>query len=542
MKIGTNLESIVAWSPAWMFRDAFQGSHQWLSHGLNWRGHIVEWDAGDEHPLELNPLGVPLRLRHWRTPSGRWRWQAAGVLFLHGHGAYPGGTYRVEWQGNGRIRFGPGARVLNRGWGPAHGRRLDVDVTPCALGIHLMIVRTDPDDPIRNLRVWMPGVHSGTCEAGCTSTQPASPFHPLYLDRLRPFEVLRFMEMQQVNTSTVREWSDRRTDQAVRQGSPITGTRSEPMVNGTSLEVMVHLCNDLGTDGWFNMPPMADDDYIRNFATQVIQTLHSEGRVYVEWANEIWLADQHNAVTRWVQELCRRPENHGLGHLSVAAGQVARSHRIWSEVFARHPQRLVRVLAGYAFDVTVTRRLLEGVGEAVDAIAIAPYVHLRMFRGLPPDPSVEQLVGAGQRALPLVLAAVHRHRRLAEAWSRRLGRAIPLLAYEGGLSLNPKECPVPASPERILEATNHPAMDRVYQAYLDGLARAGVALYVDYRFTGFPDPQGEGDYGRLHPFDLPLEAAVRYRALVAAGAATTLAGLREEHLKAGFILARKSSG
>ena len=63
--------------------------------------------------------------------------------------------------------------------------------------------------------------------------------------------------------------ADRRDAADIRQGSGPGGTASEPTVNGMSVEYMVQLANDLDADPWFNMPHLADDTFVRNFATHV---------------------------------------------------------------------------------------------------------------------------------------------------------------------------------------------------------------------------------------------------------------------------------
>jgi len=94
--------------------------------------------------------------------------------------------------------------------------------------------------------------------------------------------------MQETNSSGIRSWADRCDALDIRQGSGAGGTPSEPIVNGMSVEYMVQLANDLNANPWFNMPHMADDDFVRNFATYVRDHLKPGLTAYVEWSNEIW--------------------------------------------------------------------------------------------------------------------------------------------------------------------------------------------------------------------------------------------------------------
>src|SRR5438105_777373 len=83
----------------------------------------------------------------------------------------------------------------------------------------------DPDDPVRDVHVWMPGFEKAD-----------SPFHPLFVERLKPFEALRFMDWQATNNSPVRAWAERATADDARWSTP----------KGLPVEVLVDLANRLG--------------------------------------------------------------------------------------------------------------------------------------------------------------------------------------------------------------------------------------------------------------------------------------------------------
>ncbi len=51
---------------------------------------------------------------------------------------------------------------------------------------------------------------------------------------------------------------------------------------------MVLLANTLGSNAWFNMPHLATDEYVRNFATLVLRALRPDVDIYVEYTNEAW--------------------------------------------------------------------------------------------------------------------------------------------------------------------------------------------------------------------------------------------------------------
>jgi len=516
MTVGMNLENVVDWSPAWTFTDAFQASRPWIAHAVDLGTGGLIWDVGDSRPLDLDEAGNVASLATW-TEGGRTLRHAAGTLiFREIGGAYPAGIYRAEWSGTGTVAFGFDARVVASGRTTAGINWADLDVTPTDAGISLRIEAIDPADPVRDIHVWMPD-WQGRRFAG-ERWQPGatfSPFHPLFLERLAPFDVIRFMGMQETNSSDIVTWSDRRAGTDARQSSGPGGSPSEPLVNGLSLEYMVQLANDLDADPWFNMPHMADDGFVANFATYVRDHLEPGRKVYVEWANEVWNFGWGFEASQWVAGQLSLPENAGLDHWQVAGREAKRDLDIWSTVFAGQESRLVRVAAGWAAVDWVTNRIAESMAGSFDAIAIAPYI-------TPTDAqresssaatTVDRVLADTRANIAASVEWVTAHDRLAREWSERLGRGIGLVAYEGGPHLDGRGAAYQAA---FHAATNDPRMGDIYRDYLRAVDAAGLDLYVDFQFTGADGAAPWGDFAKLHRMDQPLAEAHRYRAVVAA--------------------------
>jgi hypothetical protein len=517
MQIGMNLENVVDWSPAWTFTDVFKASRPWISQAIDESTGAVTWDVGATRPLGLDADGNPRALATWSDPSGnRMRQMAATLMFREIGGAYPAGIYRAEWSGTGSVSFGFDARLIASGTTAAGHHYADLEVTPTDNGILLRIEATSPADPVRDLHVWMPD-WQGQRFAG-QRWQPGaafSPFHPLFLERLAPFKTLRFMGMQETNSSDIRTWSDRRDAADIRQGSGSGGTASETIVNGMSLEYMVQLANDLDADPWFNMPHMADDTFVRNFATYVRDHLESGRKAHVEWSNEIWNFGWGFEASHWVAEQARRPENAGLDHWQVAGREAKRDLDIWSDVFAGQSGRLVRVAAGWAAVDWVTNRVVESMGGSFDAIAIAPYItptdEQRAAYGA--ATTIDRVLADTRANIATSVDWVTNHARLARDWQSRLGRPIALVAYEGGPHLDGRGA---AYQDVFYAATNDPRMGDIQRDYLKALDAAGMDLYVDFQFTSQAGAAPWGDFAKLHRMDEPLANAHRYAAVVAA--------------------------
>ncbi len=509
LRIGMNLENIVDWSPAWTFKDVFQASRPWIAQAFQPASWGFQWDVGATHPLAVSADGVVLQLDRW-TENGQPVEQMAGTLMFRGLGGrYPGGTYHAAWAGTGRVTFGFDARVVAEESGPAGGGFAVLDVTPTDAGIYLRIEETDPADPVRDIHVWMPEWEGQSFVGQAWSPAAGfSPFHPLFLERLEPFGVIRFMGMQETNTTDIVSWDDRRAVTAVRQGSGPEGSASEPLVNGASLEWMIQLANDLDADPWFNMPHMADDDFVRRFATAVRDQLEPNRRVYVEWSNEIWNFGWGFEASAWVARQAASSEHAGLSHWQIAGREAKRDLDIWTDVFAGQEDRLVRVAAGWAANDWVTNEIMVAMEGSFDAVAIAPYFGPTDDRrdSYTAATTVDTVLADARDGIDEAIAFVARHRDLADRWSGVLGRSIALLAYEGGQHLDARSAPVQ---EVFYAAANAAEMGDLYRDYLARLEAAGLELYVDFNFTGAAGPTPWGDFAKLHRMDEPLSSTAR---------------------------------
>ena len=486
MAVGMNLENVVDWSPAWTFTDAFKASRPWIAHAFNTTTWATTWDDAGTPQLALDANGNVTRLATWTNGLGQVVQQRAGTLMFRGlGGAYAAGTYRAEWDGTGVVTFGFDARVVASGKTAAGRNYADLLVAPTDDGIYLGIEQTSPTDAVRNFNVWMPD-WEGQRFAGqrWEPGAPFSPFHPLFLRRLAPFHTLRFMGMQETNSSDIRTWADRRDALDIRQGSGSGGTVSEPLVNGMSVEYMVQLANDLDADPWFNMPHMADDAFVRNFATYVRDHLEPGRKAYVEWSNEIWNFGWGFEASQWVAgQAAAAGLDPDYGQWIVAGREAKRDMDIWSAVFAGQTSRVVRVAAGWAAVDWVTGQVAEAMGGSFDAIAIAPYITPtdEQRAAYSAATTVDRVIADTRANVATSLEWTAAHERLAQQWSARLGRSIQLVAYEGGPHLDGRGAPYQSA---FYAASNDPRMGDIYRDYLRGLDAAGMDLFVDFQFTG----------------------------------------------------------
>lgn len=469
--LGMNLAELNYFTREWVFVDAMKQSRAWLPTRP---GGSAPWDSGET--LRLNADGWPI-LR-----AG----QAAHTIMYHDtRGAYPGGRYVCTFEGDGEVDLGFDARVVRKS-----KNRVVADVTPTDLGVYVRIDRSNPNNPVRNVRVWLPGFEDSQ-----------SAFHPFYLKRLKPFSVIRFMDWMRTNGSQAVNWSDRAKPTYFTQGGG----------DGVAIEYMIDLCNELGADPWFCMPHLANDRYVENFAKLVKQRLRPDLNVYVEWSNEVWNSQfsQHN----WVKD---RSDGRSLSASfnDAWAAQADRDFEIWMDVWGTQRGRVIRVAAGQKDNPWVTEQLANELRGEFDALSCTTYFGLtraelnKLGSGTTARQLLDQALNEMSRSLRSNYQA---HGKLSRKWTRKLGRNIPLVGYEGGQHYT-AEGRNPPYARAFLEMQDHAKMYDAYIANMREWENAGGSLFTAFNFVEKPDKWGA--WGQMDFMDQAISKSPKYRALL----------------------------
>jgi len=489
--VGTNLDPVIHYSPQIPFADVMKSA--------------APWGSGDKRPLDLDERGGVRSLE----PG-----QIARTLMLREFGTrYPAGRYVVRYRGEGTLVFRFAAKVVS-----ARAGEILLDVTPEPGGIYMEISRTDPGNPVRDIRVTMPG---GTCEgdpfthasaaADCgnrrylpfAASNEAILFNPVFLDRLRGYSVLRFMDWMRTNNSANSRWSKR-----ARLEDAMWTTDA-----GAPVEVMVALANATGSHPWFTLPHLADDDYVESFARLVGASLRKDLGAYVEHSNEVWnpqFAQHRHAVQ---QGKSRFPP---IDQIQYHAEKT----RTVGAAFAKTlgPSRVVTALGAQAGNPWTTTRAMEHLkkkhgdrAHGIDAIAIAPYFGIYAtpkdaprYAGMSQD---ELFAHVRATVLPEALGFMRNYGRIAGE------QKLDLIAYEGGQHLSGVQSGENHEPLNVVfDAFNRdPRIRQLYLDYLDEWKRAGGRLFVHYtdvgRFTKW------GRWGALEYIAQPRETAPKFDAL-----------------------------
>ncbi|MCA9264282.1 MAG: hypothetical protein KDA60_10560 [Planctomycetales bacterium] len=502
MRIGMNLNAVQDFVPAWVFVDVFQQSRPWISHAFDVETGQEIWGAGGD--VALDEQGWPKQLREWVGANGHTMRQRLSTLMFREIGDhFPAGEYLAEWRGTGVVEWGFAAKVKRLGQ-TKDGRHVALlEVQPSDAGVSMKILSLDPQDHIRDVHVWMPDVERHTIKRRAWRPESdASPFHPLFTDRLRPFAAVRFMDWGNTNQSELSHWAKRPRISDARQ----TGD------NGVAVEYMIALANELDQDAWICLPMRADDEYVRQLAILVRDGLRPAHRVYVEWSNEIWNYAYGFQAARWLESEAKRRD---VEMWQVAAAEVSRDFRICREVFHGQEQRLVRVLAGQAANPGVIQEIAQRMHGEFDAIAIAPYIHLsdEQRESFTRQTTARDVIAAARQNLSETLEWVANHQRLAEQYARQLGRPIPLLAYEGGQHLDARGQEV-IYLDALIAAQQDRRMKELYAELLRGCEERGVELFMHYGYV--QQSSRFGSWGALEYQNAPLERSPKYQALLEA--------------------------
>ncbi len=497
-RLGTNLSGPVDWSVEMPFIDQFKTSRNWIS------GTADVFD--DQRPLDVDADGWVRSL----VPG-----QMARTVVLTDHSEYRPGLYDVTYQGSGTLVFnapGPATQV-----GPGHYR---VDMSSGQPSMFMTITATDPANPIRNIIVTPPGgtcaefpetfaADAGSCPAGqyvpFFGNSERLLFHPDFLGKTAPYELIRFMDWMLTNDSLQSSWANRPKVDDARWS-----------VKGIPVEIMVELANRLDVYPWFTLPHLADDDYMRNFAVMVRDRLEPKLTAYVEFSNEVW--NSQFQQTRWAGERgvelgfapADTPWEAGWKYYALRSTEM---HKIWVDVFGGR-SRLHLVTASQAVSSYVSEQILSfrDTAQWTDSLAIAPYIgevpnseaELAPLRSMTVDQYLDRME---TKLLPDAQKAIADSKAAADKFGVRL------TAYEGGQHV---VLGLAVHNDDVLNTlfdnvNRHPRMGAIYTTYLNFWEASGGSV-----FAHFVNIASWSKYGRWGALESPRQvSSPKFGALMA---------------------------
>jgi hypothetical protein len=476
--VGMNLAGIAYYSTEFPFADLMKSGMGWVSHEDNgtW-GKAFPSLTADGYPAALAPGQHALNAVAW-----------TGSRFAPGR-------YVVLWDGDGSISF-PLSNVTVAESAP---NRIAIDVVDNSGNLWVAIDRTSASNPVRNLRFLWPGTEA---------VYANQPFNPVFLAKVAPFSLLRFIDWGATNHSPVVEWSNRSHIGDVTYATPA----------GVPIEVMIDLANTLHVDPWFCIPHQASDDYVRRFATLLHERLDPALRPHIEYSNEVW-------NTAFGQATWANQRSQALG-LDSPFGQPAifyalrsvQVFKIMQEVWgAADRGRIVRVIAGQAvWDNFLSNALAyKDTAANADVMAIAPYfsavaagdpAQVATTLGLSSDQVVDQMLADIRGPIKSSMTA---NAALAAKYK------LKLKAYESGPGDTSSSFPadkIDAMTALFTSAHTHPRMRDVYAEYYSQWVAAGGDTMNQYSDVG--NWSKWGLWGSLQYVTQDPAAAPKYQGLL----------------------------
>jgi hypothetical protein len=324
--LGVGLNGIAEWSTQLPFLDAFKSSRKWITQCQDGDPQCNgEWDTNEYSLLNLDKDGWVKSLPEPREAAKYT--QVSTLLLREIPNRYPSGKYIVFYEGEGTIVYGLDAQKDEAASVP--GRDVINVNSAEGGGIYITIKSTDPKktgDYIRNIRVVRAEKESLYAKDEI--------FNPAFIDKIKDFKFIRFMDWMGTNGSEQKEWFARPTPHTISYA-----------LRGVPLEVMVALSNKINAVPWFNMPHMATDQYITNFAQLVKQRLKANLKVYVEFSNEVWNWQFPQAHYALQQGQARWGKDKGDAYMQWYGMRTAEMCNLWKSVFAEQKNRVMCVMS-----------------------------------------------------------------------------------------------------------------------------------------------------------------------------------------------------
>jgi hypothetical protein len=500
-QLGTNLTEVVDYSHQLPFTDIFKFSREWLTQcrsGID-PGCTASnaFDTEESNQLDLDANGW---VRSLPAPSDPKLFTRVAT-FWDVPSDFPAGTYVVLYDGEGTLEYALGASKTLTSSSP--GRDI-VEVTPAQGGILLRIAETNPTNYIRNIRMAL------LSEEFLLPTQI---FRPQFLNRLNPYQALRFMDWMRTNNSQVTSWESRSVPSDARYS---TG-------KGVPPEVMIELCNTTQKAPWFTIPHQATDSYVLSFASLTRSLLLPSLTIYIEYSNEAWNSVfsqgaymEQRAEIEWPGS----PESGFTKRINWYGKRSAEICGIWKTVFSDAPGRVVCVVASQAANSWTAEQALtcplwdDGpcVNHRVSALAIAPYIGDYVGQedsqstvsswATQEDGGLDKLfseltIGGELPGGPIRGALSQSFDWIAENRLVAQNFNIALLAYEGGQHLVGvgSASDNTALTSLFTSANRDSRMGEVYTSYLTGWNEGGGQLFM--HFTDISSYSKFGSWGAL---------------------------------------------
>jgi len=510
--IGTNLAGMFDWGTELPFVDRMHNAREWYTKDVVGG----PWSTDLQDSLVLRADGYPVSLP--QMVNGHPNGQIVATIWAELDG-WDEGVYTVLYEGEGELAFwGAATNLIDDG----NGRiTFDLDTAAGGNALEMRINRSEASDPIRNIRVLMPGTET---------TYMDQPFNPVWLDHVRMFRSVRFMDWGQTNNWGQKDWTDWDSPELYdwderQRVDHYTYAHNK----GVPYEWMIDLMNQEDLDGWVCVPYRASPDYIRQMAQLFHDNLEPERTLTVEYSNENW--NWLFGQAAWCNKYGELET--GLPWPENTVGFVQRALDIWTEVYGADTTRIKRVVGVQTGWPDVAQRTVFSMRPgSFDAVAPTFYFGL----GEDGDAALDVLE-ASATAADVAYWARENIREEATPYLREIKETIadvleiPMLFYEGGQHLTGSPFgEVQSYDQALLDIQRDTALYNIYNEWFDTLRTMQVGdepLQLQH-FSLVTGRSGRyGSWGMLETMhqDTSLIPAPKFRAVAEVLASDCEAGV-----------------
>ena len=497
LPIGMNLSGLNYYSPGLPFTDAMTASGEmmtWYSGG--------GWDSQkiSEIPRDVNgyPTAVPVT-----TTDGN----QTKVRFMINN--YYSGRYVFTFDGEGSIG------IDGVSYTKVSSNKYYIDFRGTGNNAWISIHQSTSGNHLKNMKM-LPLQYENS------STYPT--FNPKYLDGLRPFHALRFMDWINTNASTQKYWTDRIPKSYYSQGTE----------RGMSYDYAIELCNELKMDAWVTVPHQADDNFIAQTARLWRDKLNTNQKIYIEYSNEIWnwMFSQANYCLNNAPGHPNAYVSTGLAalgsgnHPEKDAYMMARNFRLWKAEFTGSDvSRVIRVAAVQHGWMDNTRRILNYLFDVdkggCDVISPGGYFNYEQ-----PDHNLWLTQCAAVTSDQVIDATLADYDAGSGTWTDATAgfvnaRGVGYVVYEGGQHMQPWMQGDWCYNQAVWDAQINPKMYDLYMYNFRKMVEPKVncSLFMAFSYVGSRESK-YGSWGHLESLDQIgsvsnyMSTAPKYQALL----------------------------
>lgn len=479
MQIGTNMSGFNDWSVERPLKNLFKHIRNQVI------GYVQDcycWDSGYGDDLLFDANGYPTHIP--QTINGE-QVLARFMISAAGGNLRTDSSYVIMFDGQGVVTLSGNLAVDSAFSDRIHFRVLNND------NFTLNIIQSTLGNHVRNIRLIR--------QIDYQTDINTNPIYSVFLEKIAPFQVLRYMDWGHTNGNTNVEWANRSS----MDFYTYAGERGVPY------EMMIKLANIAQKDVWICVPHAADDNYIEQMAWLFKNTLDSNLNIYLEYSNEVWnwiFAQAHYNDQN-------KPANLSYGRaMAEKAGNV---FRIWHQVFNDDKCRVKRVLGLQAGHNSLNEEIVSQLPQ--EEWDFGSPTH---YFGLDHSATANPVLNAGSTVNDVMLNAQNTWNAFKSSVKqdynliKTFGKGI--ISYEGGQHFVGNSFGIPYPYQQAMwDAQISQQMYALYDAMHDTIRNWGNTLAMNFTLA-YPRESVYGSWGILEDIDqtVDINATPKYQAVV----------------------------